>query len=158
MKNLVVYYSRTGHTEIVAKEIAKIVKGDIKRIELKKKISIFWAGFNALTKKDGKIKPIDFYLEDYDNIFIGSPVWAGKTSTPINAFLSRSNFTGKNVYVFLTQTNKEAHDFVYESVSSRVKAKGGKVIDTFFIKTVEEIPLTPDQVRKPVEEWIKRII
>ena len=155
MKNLVVYYSKTGNTETVAKEIAKVVDGDIKKIELKRRISFFWAGFSAAIGKEGKIKPIDFDLEDYDNIFIGSPVWAGKTSTPLNAFLSRSDFTGKNVYIFVTQTYDKAHDLVYNSISARVEEKGGKVTDTFFIKTDVKTPLTSEQARKAVEEWLK---
>ncbi len=27
----------------------------------------------------GKIKPISFNVDDYDKIFIGGPVWAGKS-------------------------------------------------------------------------------
>ncbi|WP_148677113.1 flavodoxin family protein [Staphylothermus hellenicus] len=40
MKALVVYYSKTGKTELVAKEIARVLNTDIRKVEeAKKKIS-----------------------------------------------------------------------------------------------------------------------
>jgi flavodoxin len=35
MNNLVLYYSRTGNTETVAKEISKAVNGQLKKLELR---------------------------------------------------------------------------------------------------------------------------
>lgn len=108
--------------------------------------------------KQGKIKPFDYDLKGYDNIFIGSPVWAGKTSTPINTFLSNADFTGKNVYIFITQADDKTPSLVFDSIAARVEAKGGKVADKFFITTDMKNPVTAEQARKPVEEWIKKII
>ena len=48
MKNLVVYYSKSGNTETVAKEISKAVNGKLIKIELIKDISFGWAAFTAL--------------------------------------------------------------------------------------------------------------
>ena len=158
MKNLVVYYSRTTNTETVAKEIAKAVDGDMRKIELIKGISFFWAGCTSAMGNQGKIKPFDYDLKGYDNIFIGSPVWAGKTSTPINTFLSNADFTGKNVYIFITQADDKTPSLVFDSIAARVEAKGGKVADKFFITTDMKNPVTAEQARKPVEEWIKKII
>jgi flavodoxin len=155
MKSLVVYYSRSNNTETVAKEIAKAVKGEIKKIELIKEVSFFWAAVTALLGKEGKIKHVDFDFSDYENIFIGSPVWAGKTSTPINTFLNQADFTGKNVYVFLTQADEKTPSLVFESMTARIEARGGKVKDHFFMQTNMKSPLTSEQVTKSVEEWLK---
>ena len=70
MKNLVVYYSKSGNTETVAKEIAKAINGDIKKIELEKEIGLMSAAFSAFFGLKVKIKSKDFNLQDYDNIFI----------------------------------------------------------------------------------------
>lgn len=156
MKNLVVYYSRSSNTETVAKEILKAVNSDIKKIELKKDISFMGAAFSSLLGLKGKIKSIDFNLKDYDNIFIGTPVWAGKSSTPINTFLSETNFTGKNVFIFATQADEKTPDLVYESIKARVVAKGGKVKDSFFVQTDMKNPLTLEQAKGPVAEWINK--
>lgn len=156
MKNLVVYYSKSSNTETVAQEISKEVSGEIKRIELVKDISFGWAGFTSLLGLKGKIKTIDFNVKDYNNIFIGSPIWAGKSSTPINTFLSEADFTGKNVFVFITQADNKTPNSVYESIKARVEAKGGKVIDTFYIQTDMKNPITSNQAIGPVSDWINK--
>lgn len=157
MKNLVVYYSKSGNTETVAKEISKAVNGQLKKIELIKDIGLAWAGFSSFLGLKGKIKAIDFNVKDYENIFIGSPVWAGKSSTPINKLLEEINFTGKNVFVFITQADNKTPNSVFESIAARVEAKGGRVIDNLFIQTNMKNPLTSEQARESVLEWIKNI-
>lgn len=156
MKNLVIYYSKSGNTETVAEEISNVVNGDIKKIELKKEIGFMGAAFSAFLGLKSKIKSMDFNLIDYDNIFIGTPVWAGKTSTPINTFLSMANLTGKNVFVFITQADEKTPSIVYESIAARVKANGGIVIDSFFLQTDMKNPLTSEQAKNPVADWINR--
>lgn len=156
MKNLVVYYSRSSNTETVAQEISKAVNGDIKKIQLVKDINFGWSAFTALLGLKGKIKKIDFNVKDYDNIFIGSPVWAGKSSTPINAFLSEVDFTGKNVFVFITQADGKAPNSVYDSITDRIRAKGGKVIDSFFVQTDMKTPITSSHAVVPVTDWINK--
>lgn len=156
MKSLVVYYSRSGNTETVAKELSNAVKCDIKKIELKNDIGFMGAAFSAFFGLKGKIKSMDLNLIDYDNLFIGTPVWAGKTSTPINTLLSETNLTGKNVFIFITQADEKTPNLVYESIATRVEAKGGKVIDSFFIQTDMKNPITLEQARRPVAEWINK--
>jgi len=158
MKNLVVYYSRSGNTETVAQVISNMVDGDLKKVELQNKISFGWAGFTSSLGLNGKIKPINFDINDYDNIFIGCPVWAGKSSTPINTFLNNMNFTNKNIFIFITQADSKVPSAVYNSITKRIEAKGGKVIDTFFVQTNMKKPITAEQARKSVAEWIKKII
>lgn len=157
MKNLVVYYSRSGNTQTIAQEISKMVNGDVLKIEMVKSIGFGWAGFTSLAGFKGKIKPLDFNAKDYDNIFIGSPVWAGKSSTPINTFLHETDFTGKNIFVFITQADSKTPSSVYESITKRVEGKGGKVIGTFFIRTDMKNSLRPEKVREAVSEWINSI-
>jgi len=158
MKNLVVYYSKSGNTETIAQEISKAVNGELKKIELIKDIGFGWAGFASLLGLKSKIKTIDFKVSDYDNIFIGSPVWAGKSSTPINALLDKVDFTGKNVFVFITQADSKTPNSVFESIAARVAAKGGKVIDNIFIQTNMKNPITSDQAIEPVLNWINKNI
>jgi flavodoxin len=156
MNNLVLYYSRTSNTETVAKEISKSINGELKKIELKKEISFMRAAFTAALGLKAKIKSMNFNVKDYDNIFIGTPVWAGKTSSPINTFLNEANLEGKNVFVFITQADNKTPNSVYDSIEKRVSAKGGKVIDNFFIQTDMKKPLTSIQAEGPVRDWINK--
>lgn len=156
MKNLVVYYSKSGNTETIAQEISKAVDGELKKIELIKDISFGWAAFTSLLGLNGKIKNVDIKVKDYDNIFIGSPVWAGKNATPINTLLNNIDLTGKNVFVFITQGDNKTPNTVFESIAARVKAKGGKIIDNLFIQTEMKSLLTPTQATAPVADWINK--
>ncbi len=156
MRNLVVYYSKSGNTETVAKEISKAVNGELIKIELIKDISFGWAAFTALLGLKGKIKTINCSIEDYDNIFIGSPVWAGKNSTPMNTYLNNIDFTGKNIFIFITQADDKTPSSVYDSIAARVIKKGGNVIDTFFIQTNIKEPLSVEQTAGSIIDWINK--
>lgn len=156
MKNLVVYYTRTGNTETVAQQISKMVSGELKKIELTKDIGFGWAAFTALLGLNGKIKPVDINVKDYDNIFIGCQVWAGKSSTPMNTFLQNTDFTNKNVFVFITLGDSKEPTVAIESINKRIKEKGGKAIDTIYIQTDMKNPITEEQARNAVEKWINK--
>lgn len=156
MKNLVVYYSRTGNTETIAEQISKFVAGEIRKIELNKAIGFGWAGFTSLLGLNGKIKPMDYNIKGYDNIIIGCQVWAGKSSTPINTFLHNTDFSNKNVYVFITLADSKEPTAAIESINKRIKDKGGNVIDTIYIQTDMKKPITEEQARKAVVEWISK--
>lgn len=154
MRNLVVYYTRSGHTETVAQEIAKIVNGELRRIETANEIGFVSAIIASLLGIKSKIKPIDFNAGDYDNIFIGGPVWAGKSATPLNTFLDNTNFKNKNVFVFITQgDNKEPED-VYELIKKCIIINGGKTAGSFFVQTdMKKLP-DSEMVKSKVMDWI----
>jgi len=109
MKVLVVYYSKTGKTKLVAKEIAATLNANIRRVEEIKKRKGF-LGFisdvsHARKEKCSEIteiKPMDFNLDNYDLLFLGTPVWALKPTPAINTFISKANFKDKKVIIFVT--------------------------------------------------------
>lgn len=159
MKNLVLYYSLSGNTEVVANEVSELTGGELKKIELTRrtgKIGFAWAAVSSLMGLKASIKIPDVSLGDYDNIFIGGQVWAGRTSTPINSILEKFDFSGKNIFVFLTLADEKAPAAVFQSIAGRVEKKGGKVIDTLFIQTVMKSILSAETMKKPVSDWIDR--
>ena len=63
MKNLVVYYTSQGNTEIVAKEISELINGDLRKIETARNIKHFKFLLSAITALSGskaKLKPFEF--------------------------------------------------------------------------------------------------
>ena len=102
-KILIVYYSLTGNTKIIAEAIAEAINSDILELKPVKELDAeggskyFWGGFQATMKKKPKLKPFDIDPLEYDLIFIGTPVWAWTYSPPIRSFLSKFNLSGKNV-------------------------------------------------------------
>ena len=92
MKKLVVYYSLTGKTELVAKTIADEAKAELIKIEEEEKkketFCIYGRGSEAIKGIKSKIKNIDIN-KDCKLIFLGTPTYAGNPPPAINAFISK---------------------------------------------------------------------
>ncbi|WMJ78891.1 MULTISPECIES: flavodoxin family protein [unclassified Sedimentibacter] len=157
MKNLVVYYSRSGNTKIVAEEISKIIECELEKIEFLNDIGSVRAAFTSLIGCKARIKHLNIDPKKYDNIFIGCPVWAGKSATPMNTFLNNFDFTNKNVFIFITQADSKTPVKVYESISKRVADKGGNVADMFFVQTNMKSLISSQQAMEAATEWINKL-
>ena len=135
MKTLVVYYSLTGKTDAVAQALARELSADVRRVEDVEKPSVGWwfiitHALSAIRGVEAQIKPIDTGFQGYDRVFVGSPVWGGSPSTPINAFIAKADFTGKDVIPFMTMGGNDASGAL-KKMSERIEKKGGKIIGSF---------------------------
>lgn len=107
-KKLVIYYSLSGNTEYVADLIAKYAGADTLKIELLKELPEKGIGRILelirflFFRKMPEIKDITVDIDDYDVIYIGTPVWAGNMAAPMKTFFSKYKFLGKKVIVFCT--------------------------------------------------------
>ena len=165
MKNnsLIVYYSWIGSTEVVAKEIQRLTKFDMQRIEETKNRTlgkIAGAAMGAFFGFKSSIKPMDFALEEYENIFLGAQVWAGKTPPAINSYLKNASFKDKKVWLFLTKGDEKIPQQVIDSITKRIEKKGGSVVDSMSITTKWDpktnIPIAREDVQEPIYDWLKR--
>lgn len=106
MKSLVVYYSRTNITEKLAEDIAGKIDADLEEIKPKVnyqgKIGYARGGKDAISEKIIEIDSLKYDPEEYDVVYIGTPVWAGKSSTPILSYLKENEGKFKNVKFFAT--------------------------------------------------------
>lgn len=138
MKTVIVYYSWTGKTELVAKAIAKSLNANVRKVEEVKKRKGFFGfisgGWSARKEQFSEIKPIDFNLGNYNLIFLGTPVWARRPTPAINAFISKADFRDKEVVLFATMSGVGAENTI-KIMANRIETKGGKVINSFAIKT-----------------------
>jgi flavodoxin len=106
MKKLVVYYSFEGNTELLAKNIADEIGADLSKLEVKEEVKthgfmkFFWGGKQVLMKEKPELLPLTKNPEDYDLIFIGTPVWSYTFAPALRAFFSTKKITGKKVAVF----------------------------------------------------------
>jgi flavodoxin len=137
MKTLIVYYSLTGNTEAVAKELSKELNADLRKVEDLKKHATPWyysvGCFSAIKNKQWDIKSVDFSLNGYDRIFVGSPVWANNPVPAINTFIANADFTGKDVILFVTLGGKTSEPCI-KNMSEKITQKGGKIIGSFAIQ------------------------
>ena len=107
-KILVLYYSQTGNTKIVAEEIANKLGADIEEITM---VDPYDPDFQATINRSMKereqgiiptINPVKANLANYDVIFLGYPVWFGTYAPPVAAFLNSADLSGKKLVPFCT--------------------------------------------------------
>ena len=139
MKMLVVYYSLTRKTDVVAQALAKELGADVRRVEDVEKPSGNWwfmitGSISARRGAESEIKPIDTGFQHYERVFVGSPVWAGSPSTPINAFIAKADLTGKEVIPFMTMGGDDASGAL-KKLSERIEKKGGKIVGSFALSS-----------------------
>ena len=125
MSAIIIYYSLTGNTELLANLIAKETKADLYSLKPLKPypdkgpFKMIIGGHDALTGKEPKLSEIPD-ISKYDTIFLGSPIWAGTFSPPIKSFLKSVDMSGKNVLIFLTLMGKNS-DGCIEKLKKEIK-------------------------------------
>jgi flavodoxin len=105
-KILVVYYSRTGMTAKIAKEISARVGADMEEVIDKKnrKGLLGWlsAGRDAGARKLTEIGESKRDPSLYGLVVIGTPVWNSNISTPIRTYITRYKDKFQDVALFCT--------------------------------------------------------
>lgn len=128
MKSIIIYYSRTGRTKLIAQTLAKEKNMNI--VEIKDKtnrsgaIGFIKGTLDSMINNSTTIEPVTIDLDKYDTVYIGTPVWASKITPAIKQILDNINLENKN-------GAKEA----LNSLNSTIKDKGGKIINSFSIIT-----------------------
>ena len=99
MKTLFIYYSFTGSGDLVAERMRE--KGaEVRKVQTKKAMpnSFFWSvmtgGFLASIGHKMPLIDYDKSLDGVDRVIIGSPVWNGRLSCPVNTLLSELKLNG----------------------------------------------------------------
>lgn len=111
-KVLVCYFSASGVTRRVARNIANSIEGDLFEIE---PVDIYTAEDLDWTNKESRssremanrsyrpeLKNKVNNFNDYEKIVIGFPVWWDVAPTIINTFIESHDFSKKQVYIFVT--------------------------------------------------------
>lgn len=109
-KNLVLYFSVYGTAKAVAEEIAKQTGADIQEIVPVLPYDSNRANYNALAayakkEHDENMRPAiknEINIADYDNIFIGYPMWWYTFPMIIYTLFDEYDFSGKTIIPFNT--------------------------------------------------------
>ena len=155
MKKLVVFYSLSGNTELVAKTIAKELKAELYRVEEIRERNRFLVyltgGFAAVRNKCSEIKTVALNLHDYDLIFLGSPTWASRPVPAINAFISNTDFENKKIITFFTMGGS-GYEKAINNITVKVEKRSGIITDSFAIKVSRK---NSDAIVKETKKAIK---
>ena len=110
-KTLVAYFSASGTTELVAKELAAAIGADLYKIQPEEPYTsadLNWRDKNSRTtleKNDESSRPAIAGTVDtagYDIVFVGFPVWWYVEPRIIDTFLESADFSGMTVVPFAT--------------------------------------------------------
>lgn len=165
---LIVYLTRTGNTEAIAKIIQQEIGGDLVSLELVNPYPKDYKAQVAAVVRDnenGFLPPLKTKIdsmENYDIVFVGFPTWDMKMPPPMKSFLTQYNLRCKIFIPFNTNAG-----YGVGSGFSTVKelSPGCKVLEGFSIKGGIErdgvlFVMEGDkekQARSDVNEWLKKI-
>ncbi len=164
---LVVYYSRSGNTEAMAREVARKFNADIVKIEAER-YSLDYQGWRyAANDADDKVTMVQISPEivdmrKYRLVFIGSPIWWYRPAPPLWTFVEKNDFKEKNVILFNTFNSRFKSEEI-EKFRGEIEKKGGRLIDHIFIrrgrvyyqKSGEQlIGESREIVEEKMKEWI----
>ena len=116
-KTLVVYYSASGNTARVAKDIAEAAGADLFEIvptEVYTSEDLNWTNPDSRVSRehdDESLRDVPLTTtevpdwDSYDTVFIGYPIWWGIAAWPVDTFVKSNDFTGKTVIPFATSSS-----------------------------------------------------
>ena len=116
-KTLVIYYSASGNTARVAKDIAEAAGADLFEIvpaELYTSDDLNWTNPDSRVSRehdDESLRDVPLTTtevpdwDSYDTVFIGYPIWWGIAAWPVDTFVKNNDFTGKTVIPFATSSS-----------------------------------------------------
>lgn len=152
-KVLVAYFSYSGNTETMAKEIASQTNGDLFEIETDKE----YRDLNNEVKEEiankerhNLLKKVD-NINEYDIIFVGYPIWWHSTPVQINTFLEAHNLEGKVVVPFCTSGGSDISETIDSFKSS---CKNCAVLDGI---TISGGSGGAESGKTKIADWIKNL-
>lgn len=165
---LVVYLSRTGNTEAVAKMIQKEVGGNLVAIKTE---NPYPKNYEATVKQvaeeheKGYLPPLKTKIENigkYETIFFGFPTWGMQLPPPMKSFLSQYDLSGKTIIPFNTNAGygvgsgfRQVKELAPKStVLEGFEIKGGIERDgILFVMEGEK----EKQAQTEIKQWLQRI-
>ncbi len=123
-KSLVVYYSHDGNTRYIAERIASAVDADLAEIrpqDSRRRRGLWkylWGGMAAMMGREPPLFPLEKNPLDYDILFLGTPVWAGRCTPAMRSFLSGTPLADKKVALFCCYGGRKGK--VFSTLRSRL--------------------------------------
>lgn len=107
-KKLIVYFSYTNHTKMIANKIKEYLNCDILEI---KTVIPYSSNYETVVNDEQnsesshylpEIQKFDFDLSQYDVIILGTPVWWYRPVPAIRTFLTQNDLSNKTIIPFAT--------------------------------------------------------
>lgn len=112
---VVIVFSRSGNTHILANHIASILNADVKVIKVEDYSLGIPGWIRALydaRRHVASISPEKLDLQQYDTVYLGAPIWLYSPAPPIWQFAKNNMFSDKHVVLFNTFNSKYEQHFI----------------------------------------------
>lgn len=152
-KVLVTYFSYTGNTKAMAKEISKETGGDLFEIKTDKKYDDLTNEAKDEIENDERhtlVSKVD-HIEEYDVVFVGYPIWWHSTPVQINTFLDTYDLSDKTVIPFCTSGGSDLSETL-PSFKNSCKAK--KILEGLTLNGNEA---TSKSNQKEIKNWLDKL-
>lgn len=158
MKKLIVYFSYTGNTKIIANKIKEKLDCDILEI---KTIIPYSKDYETVVNDEQnsessnhlpEIEDINIDLSKYDEIILGTPVWWYRPVPAIRTFLTQNDLLGKTIKPFATNAGWLGRTFNEITIlcpDSNVDKGMNIVFESYSDKLVTE--------EQDIEKWINTL-
>lgn len=149
-KVLVVYFSATGTTKQVARQIAATADADIYEIVPVKPYSgadLDWTNPQSRSSVEmgnpaarPEINPLSVDVSRYDYIFLGYPIWWDLAPRAVNTFIEAADLAGKTVIPFATSGSSGIANSVAELKKSypKIEWQTGKLLNRVSEKEIAD--------------------
>jgi flavodoxin len=101
---LVVFFSRTGTTRVLASTLARMLSADLEEIcdctERRGAMGYMRCLADSWRKRPAEIVPAGLDTSQYDLVVVGTPVWAGSVSAPVREYLLENRLKFRHVAFF----------------------------------------------------------
>lgn len=154
-KTLVVYFSATGTTKLLAEYAAEISGGDLYEIVAAEPYTdadlAYYTGGRADQEQDDpsarpEISGAVAKMDQYDTILLGYPIWHGQAPRIISTFLESYDFSGKTIIPFCTSHSSgvgSSADELHTLCSNETNWEAGKRFPAGTSKSELEAWLNP---------------
>ena len=155
-KTLVVYFSCTGTTELVAEYITEILGADSYQIVPEDPYTEADLAYDTNGRADQEQNDPDVRpaisggvenMDEYDTIILGYPIWHGQAPRIISTFLESYDFSGKTIVPFCTSHSSgvgSSADNLHSLCAESVEWRDGKRFESGVSK-------------ESVQKWIEEI-
>jgi flavodoxin len=156
-KILIVYYSLTGNTKFIAESLKDSIEADILELKPVKELNadsgtrFIWGGYQSTMKIKPKLMDFDIDPLKYDLIILGTPVWAWNISPPMRSFLSKFDFTGKKVALWMCH----AGDGVKAMNKFKETLKSTTIVES--ISFQDPLKKDSDGKKEKAIAWVKEV-
>jgi hypothetical protein len=138
--NAVIFHSTSKRKRSF--NIASTLEGDKFEIKSVKKpiksmfCQMVYYGYQTVVKKSVKIQPLHVNLDKYDEIYLVSPVWAGRINAYVRQFLIENPIKNKKIHIISSSQGLNPKFF---STFKTFLDKSNEVIEeTVYIKGIKQ--------------------